>query len=147
MSFRSGGLSRIVEEKNLANSTKLCYTYDSLSRVIKRTVKNLSNTVLGEEVYTYDAAGNVTAAPDTCFLYDTNNRLITFCGNAVSYDLDGNMLSNGSLTCTYDSANRLVSAGGHTYTYNAEDVRVRNLCARCSWDDPSIEKTKQEVIL
>ena len=92
---------------------KLCYTYDNLSRVIKRTVKNLSNTVLGEEVYTYDAAGNVTDAPDTCFLYDTNNRLITFCGNAVSYDLDGNMLSNGSLFCTYDSANRLITAGGN----------------------------------
>ena len=95
----------------------------------KRTVKNLSNQVLSEESFTYDAAGNITDAPGSCFAYDTNNRLVTFNGNAVSYDLDGNMLSNGSLTCTYDSANRLVSAGGHTYTYNAEDVRIRNLCS------------------
>ena len=106
----------------------MCYTYDNLNRVIKRTTKNLSNVVLSEESFTYDAAGNVTSAPDSSFQYDTNNRLISFNGNTVSYDLDGNMLSNGSLSCTYDSANRLVSAGGHTYTYSAEDVRIRNLC-------------------
>ena len=123
-------LSRIIEEKVLANSTKMCYTYDSLSRVTARTVKKLSdNSVVSTETFNYDAAGNVTSAPDSSFQYDTNNRLISFNGNTVSYDLDGNMLSNGSLTCTYDSANRLVSAGGHTYTYNSEDVRIRNLCA------------------
>ena len=126
-------LSRIVEEKVLANSTKMCYTYDSLGRVTKRTKKNLNNAVLSEESFTYDAAGNVTDAPDSCFAYDTNNRLTAFNGSSVSYDLDGNMLSNGSLSCTYDSANRLTSAGGHTYTYNAEDVRIRNLCP-CSED-------------
>ena len=107
----------------------MCYTYDELSRVTSRTVKKLSdNSVVSTETFNYDAAGNITDAPDSCFQYDTNNRLISFNGNAVSYDLDGNMLSNGSLTCTYDSANRLVSAGGHTYAYNAEDVRIRNLC-------------------
>ena len=122
-------LSRIVEEKVLANSTKMCYTYDSLNRVTARTVKKLSdNSVVSTETFSHDAAGNVTGAPNSSFQYDTNNRLIAFNGNTVSYDLDGNMLSNGSLTCTYDSANRLVTAGGHTYTYNAEDVRIRNLC-------------------
>ena len=120
---------RLFFIQTLANSTKMCYTYDNLNRVTKRTIKNLSNVVLSEEAFTYDAAGNVTSAPDSSFLYDTNNRPILFNGNTVSYDLDGNMLSNGSLTCTYDSANRLVSAGGHTYTYNAEDVRIRNLCS------------------
>ena len=123
-------LSRIIEEKVLANSTKMCYTYDNLSRVTARTVKKLSdNSVVSTENFNYDAAGNVTSAPDSSFQYDTNNRLISWGGNTVSYDLDGNMLSNGSLSCTYDSANRLVSAGGHTHTYNAEDVRIRNLCA------------------
>ena len=107
----------------------MCYTYDSLNRVTKRTIKNLSNVVLSEESFTYDAAGNITDAPNSCFVYDTNNRLTTFNGNTVSYDLDGNMLSNGTLTCTYDSANKLITAGGHTYTYNAEDIRIRNLCA------------------
>ena len=106
----------------------MCYTYDNLNRVITRTIKNFSNVVLSEESFTYDAAGNITDAPDSCFVYDTNNRLVVFNGNPVSYDMDGNMLSGNSLAYTYDSANRLISAGGHTYTYNAEDVRIRNLC-------------------
>ncbi len=87
-----------------------------------------SGTLLSEETFTYDAAGNITDAPDSCFQYDTNNRLVVFNNNAVSYDMDGNMLNNGVQCFTYDSANRLVSADGHTYTYNAEDVRIRNLC-------------------
>ena len=108
----------------------MCYTYDSLNRVTTMTIRKVSdNSLISTETYAYDAAGNVTDAPDSCFQYDTNNRLVVFNGNTVSYDLDGNMLSNSSLTCTYDSANRLISAGGHTYTYNAEDVRIRNLCA------------------
>lgn len=123
-------LSRLIEEKALAHSTKMCYTYDNLGRVTARTVKKLSdNSVVSTDTFNYDAAGNVTSAPDSSFQYDTNNRLISFNGNTVEYDLDGNMLSNGSLSCTYDSANRLVFADGHTYTYNAEDVRIRNLCA------------------
>ena len=112
----------------LANSTNLCYTYDNLNRFTQRTVKNECNEIVSEETYSYDAAGNITDAPDSCFVYDSNNRLTTFNGNSVTYDADGNMLSNGSLSCIYDSANRLISAGGHTYTYNAEDVRIRNLC-------------------
>ena len=84
--------------------------------------------VISSETFTYDAAGNITSAPDLSFQYDTNNRLVSFNGNSVSYDLDGNMLNNGADTYTYDSANRLITAGGHTYTYNAEDIRIRDLC-------------------
>jgi len=117
-------------KEDLAKNTKMCYSYDSLSRVTMRTVKNAeTNEVISSESYSYDGAGNITNAPDSCFEYDTNNRLTVFNGSCVSYDLDGNMLSNGGICCTYDSANRLVSAGGHSYTYNAEDVRIRNLCS------------------
>ena len=120
---------KIVDEKVLANSTKMCYTYDSLNRVTSRTVKRLAdNSVISTEIYTYDAAGNLTDAPDSCFGYDINNRLTVFNGNDVSYDMDGNMLSNGTTDFEYDSANRLIKAGNHAYTYNAEDVRIRNLC-------------------
>ena len=57
-------LSRIVEEKVLANSTKMCYTYDSIGKVLSRTVKKLSDdSVISTETFTYDAAGNVTDAP------------------------------------------------------------------------------------
>ena len=48
-------LSRIIEEKVLANSTKLCYTYDNLSRVTARTVKNLSdNSVVSTETFNWE---------------------------------------------------------------------------------------------
>lgn len=119
---------------HLAKPEKMWYTCDNLNRVNKRTVKNLSDVVLSEENYSYDAAGNMTAAPDSTFSYDTNNRLTWYNGDAVSYDADGNMVA-AVLQCDcptyfeYDSANRLLSACGHTYTYNAEDVRIRNLCA------------------
>ena len=70
---------------SLANSTKMRYTYDSLSRVTSRAVKDLSdNSVISAETFTYDAAGNITQASDGGFVYDTNNRLTGFNGNPVS---------------------------------------------------------------
>jgi len=108
----------------------MCYTYDNLNRVTARTIKNATtNAVISAETFNYDAAGNITDAPNSCFEYDVNNRLVVFNGNTVEYDMDGNMLSNGDIHCAFDSGNRLVKAGDHSYTYNAEDVRIRNLCA------------------
>ena len=122
-------LSRIIEEKVLANATKICYTYDDLSRVTNRTIKSLvDDSVITTETFSYDSAGNITDAQDGTFQYDTNNRLVVFNGQDVIYDADGNMLSNGSLCCGYDSLNRLIYAGDHDYIYNAEGVRIRNLC-------------------
>lgn len=121
---------RFFATLTLANSTKMCYMYDSLSRVTSRVIKSLADdSVISTENYTYDAAGNMTDAPNSCFQYDTNNRLVIFNGNSVSYDLDGNMLNDGVYPYAYDSANRLKSFGGHTYTYTSADIRIRNLCA------------------
>ena len=122
-------LGRISEETHLDKNEKMCYTYDELNRVTVRTIKNATtDETVSTETFTYDAAGNITGGSvDTTFVYDTNNRLVTYNGNAVSYDLDGNMLDNGSLTCTFDSSNKILSAGGNTYTYNAEDVRIKNV--------------------
>ena len=62
-------LSRIVEEKVLANSSKICYTYDVLGRVTTKTVRDLNtNAVVSTENYSYDAAGNVVCAPDGCYI-------------------------------------------------------------------------------
>ena len=114
----------------LAENTKICYTYDSLNRVIKRQTISLGcDCVVSEENYTYDGSGNITNAPNDSFEYDSQNRLTKFNGKNVSYDSDGNMLSNGYSEYEYDSANRLIKADGHEYTYNAEDVRIRNLCS------------------
>ncbi len=88
-------LSRIIEEKILANNTRLCYTYDNLSRVIEKTVKNNDGSVISTETFDYDAAGNIVGdASETIFEYDTNNRLEMYNGFEVTYDMDGNMVSN-----------------------------------------------------
>ena len=113
----------------LANSTKMCYTYNNLNRVVTRTIKNLSDdSVVLTEMFVYDSAGNITFSFGNSYVYDTNNRLIEFNGNSIMYDPDGNMLSDGLEDFTYDSSNRLIVAKGHSYTYNAENVRIRNLC-------------------
>ena len=125
-----------MSEIHLAKNIKYDYTYDSLSRVVKRTCTKLSGNTITEESYNYDAAGNITSCTvssgSNTFVYDRNNRLISYNGHTVSYDADGNMISaylNGAeLSFAYDSANRLISAGQNSYTYNVEDVRVRNLC-------------------
>ena len=101
--------------------------------MLTRIVKDLDNTVLSSESYSYDAAGNVTADPTASrFVYDKQNRLTSYKYRTVSYDLDGNMLlvllGNVYTAFAYDSANRLVKAGNSEYTYNAENVRIRNLC-------------------
>ena len=75
--------------KVLANSTKMCYTYDDLNRVTSRTIKNLADdSIISTESFSYDAAGNITDAPNSCFEYDTNNRLTVFNGHDVEYDCD-----------------------------------------------------------
>ena len=105
-----------VEFFILANSTKMCYTYDDLNRVTSRVIKRESdNAVISTEVFNYDKAGNITSAPDSYLQYDVNNRLTVFNGSGVTYDEDGNMVLGNSLSYTYDSKNRLTSAGGHRY--------------------------------
>jgi len=89
---------------------------------------NNQRTIRGRFCDWRDAAGNITSCTvsdgTNTFVYDQNNRLTSYNGQAVTYDMDGNMLSNGYINCEFDSGNRLISAGGHTYTYNAEDVRI-----------------------
>ncbi len=82
-------LGRIASETDLANELKLCYTYDTLSRVTARTtIKPAdSETVTNVEYFYYDAAGNVTQ-PRAVVAYDANNRLTLFNGNDVTYILD-----------------------------------------------------------
>lgn len=122
-------LSRIIEEKVLANNTRLCYTYDNLSRVIEKTVKNSEGSVISTETFDYDAAGNIIGdTSETIFEYDTNNRLEMYNGFEVTYDMDGNMASDSESVFDYDSSNRLVRMDGHFYTYNAEDMRIKCVC-------------------
>ena len=117
--------------KLLANSTRICYTYDELSRVVgKKTETDDGSCEFSHHTFMYDAAGNLLndTEVDTSFVYDTNNRLTKYNGKAVAYDLDGNMLSDGVTEFVYDSTNKLISAGNCTYTYNGDNVRIKNLC-------------------
>ena len=84
----------------------------------------MCDEIISEESFAYDAAGNLTGAPSSSFVYDTNNRLTTFNCFPITYDADGNMICNTAMAFEYDSANRLINAGGQKYTYNAEDVRI-----------------------
>ncbi len=123
---------KIICEKLLTNGSSMCYTYDNLNRLIKRTLKSAEGALLNEESYSYDAAGNMTDAPDSCFVYDANNRLTVFKGSSLEYDLEGNMLAapvvGGSGRLCYDGSNRLISAGNNSYTYDAQDVRIKSTC-------------------
>ena len=122
--------------KHLAKSENICYTYDKLSRVISKTVEKIATTVVSEETFSYDEAGNLTEnyseQGQNCFEYTSNNRLNSHNGYYVSYDRDGNItsvvLDGARRTLKYDSTNKLISAGQNAYTYNAENTRVKNLC-------------------
>ena len=84
---------RLFLYKTLVNNTKICYTYDDKSRVVKKTTINLNNDSRSEEVYTYDAAGNIVSDGTLSFVYGENNRLNAVGTDAVLFDADGNMLS------------------------------------------------------
>ena len=78
---------RILTETDLATNVKSEYTYDSLSRVTKRKVTNLSDNSVTEENYTYDANGNILSTAvntdNDSFVYDANNRLTEYNGQAI----------------------------------------------------------------
>ena len=59
--YSYGALGRILSEIHLAENVKYDYTYDSLSRVVKRTCTKLSDNTITEESYNYDAADNITS--------------------------------------------------------------------------------------
>ena len=66
-----------------------------MSRVTKKVVSDECG-VLKEEAYGYDAAGNIVcseACADDQYVYDVQNRLISYNGQTVRYDADGNMVS------------------------------------------------------
>jgi hypothetical protein len=78
-------LSGAVEEKALANATKMCYTYDELSRVTSCTAMSLCGEVLHTECFTYDAASNVTDCVTDCSMqYDAQNRLTVYDDYAMA---------------------------------------------------------------
>ena len=88
----------------------MCYTYDNLNRVTKRTIKNLSNVILSEETYSYDAAGN--DATNTTFGYGSNSRLTSAGLHTYTYNVENVRISNlfddfDDTTYVYDTRTKL----------------------------------------
>ncbi len=131
-------LNLITLEIDLAKNTEMWYTYDELGRVTKRVTTNTETGESSTENYAYDAAGNlIQAKSNVSFVYDTNNRLVSYNGNEICYDADGNMVCTydplekdiiAQPAYIYDSSNRLICTGDNEYTYNVENTRIRNLC-------------------
>jgi YD repeat-containing protein len=77
-SFAYDSLSRITQ-KSLSSGTKEVYSYDSLDRLSSMQVKNLSNSVLRSEGYTYNVVNEVLTHTEngvtTSYGYDAASQL------------------------------------------------------------------------
>ena len=85
----------------------MCYTYDDLNRVTKRTVKDLNDIILSEESFTYDSAGNLTDAPDHCLHYV--NEILKYADN-INDDVDDYIATNNCIIPQkyYDNLYRII---------------------------------------
>jgi RHS repeat-associated protein len=99
------------------------YTYDWANELLSWT--NTSGALTN---YTYDQAGNRTAAGSTTFVYDQRNRLTSSTGTpatSYAYTARGTLLSSvtGAMTTNYaaDAFDRVTTAGTSTYSYDSLD--------------------------
>ena len=121
------------------NGTRQRLEYDAADR-LSASYEEKGAASLWQAGYGYDAAGRLTgytpapptrtyAPPAAAMAYDTDNRLISYNGQAVASDADGNLLSapvaSGALgALAWDARGRLISAGGVTCAYDAENRRA-----------------------
>ena len=121
------------------NGTRQRLQYDNADR-LTASFEEKGATSLWQAGYGYDDAYRLTSytptpitktlpPPPATMTYDTDNRLATYNGQAVSSDANGNLLAApvaGTLlgALTWDARNRLSSAGGVSYAYDAENRRI-----------------------
>ena len=121
------------------NGTRQRLQYDNADR-LTASFEEKGATSLWQAGYGYDNAYRLTSytpapmtktlpPPPATMTYDTDNRLATYNGQAVSSDANGNLLAApvaGTLlgALTWDARNRLTSAGGVSYAYDAENRRI-----------------------
>jgi RHS repeat-associated protein len=94
------------------------YTYDKGSRLIG------ANGPGGMKTFTYDPAGNRTAADGQTFTYDQRNRMLTGAGTTYNWTARGTLASTtgiGAATYSFDGLDRQTQAGPVTYTYDTLD--------------------------
>ena len=130
-----GRLTRTVRP----NGTTQSRTYDAAGQLTQLAdLAPDSVTTLYSEGTGFDGAGRVTSSAITPMLpvppaaattasYDSDNRLLTFNGQATTFDANGNLLAlpgGTPATFSYDARNRLVAAGALSYGYDAEGHRI-----------------------
>ncbi len=127
-------LGRLTVELNPMTMVEYRMTYDSLGRLTKRTELDKDGEILSEEVFTYDAAGNILTGGDTgntdTYVYGEGNALQWM--NSIRYGTDayGNTYRcrlNGQIqNVTYDAKNRLKKINGdwNEYWYDADGNRI-----------------------
>jgi RHS repeat-associated protein len=132
------GFNYIDTDIESRDKYKTIYTYDSLNRLIKKTVKYGEADTFEE--YGYDNNGNKTSHKDrkgfiTNYTYDYGNRLtsVVDANNntfSIEFDLAGNKIketneSGNSVDYTYDVLNRLKTVknpdGDVISTYNYDE--------------------------
>jgi len=115
-----------LTSRTLPNSVATTYTYDGLNRLTRlKDAKN--NTVIADNNYTYNTAGQITQNIDQsgthAYGYDALDRLTsaTYTGTpaeSYAYDSVGNRTSSQrSATYSYQPFNRLTATTAATYLY------------------------------
>jgi hypothetical protein len=130
----TGGMNKIVNNRDTTHPRDQNFTYDSLNRILSGQSSGTGGTSWGD-TYVIDAWGNLTnmnpisgkgygqnfqAAPAS-----VQNQLNGFCNDAA-----GNLILN--ITCpqnptpayVYDAENRLVWTSGYRYIYDGDGERV-----------------------
>jgi RHS repeat-associated protein len=109
------------------------YGYDASHRVT-----SWQDTLSNQTTCSYDSVANLLGEIDQFpassassgqinETFDSDNRLLTFAGQAASFDPDGNLLSlpgAAPAAYSYDTRGRLTSADALTYAYNSEGNRT-----------------------
>jgi RHS repeat-associated protein len=139
-----GNITKLEELADGDLTRSVTYAYDDLNRLTSATAKNLDNTPIYSESYTYSPIGNIltTTSMDgvvgtRTYHYDTtdyaNPHAVTRIVSGdktitLNYDKNGNLLTDGKNTYTFDQRNRLLSAKnkeGETYfTYDHTGQRT-----------------------
>jgi RHS repeat-associated protein len=121
---------QVTESINGVPGATRNYCYDGLNRLRARNTTSACTTISGDEIYTYDDAGNRLTAPSNTFTYTANGQLTgctTGCGTVV-YDTAGRMSSLNGWTLSYDSEGRLLAAssaaGTVAYVFDGEGHRT-----------------------
>lgn len=112
------------------------YTYDSKGQLTEYT-----DTELGHRrVYTYDKSGNILSSTEydlssyyggeNNYVYDSEDRLISYNGETITYDLSGNPLNyRDGMTMTWRAGRQLKTLTKNsvtsTYTYDADGMRTK----------------------